>query len=146
MDKAYNLTLKAFQKVYAVPPVNVLKIILVFLLFFSMAVLGLEIGAVTTNQTLPLSFSSVVFPAVPVGSMEMELGKLQTKLQNEKIRLTVDNVSFPSTRKECGMNVNLVSLKERALSLGRTGNPLKDFPAWYAAFSGTLSLPVPYTL
>ncbi len=146
MDKAYNLTLKAFQKAAAVPPVNVLKVFLVFLLFASMAVLGLEIGAVSTNQTLPLLLSTVSFPAVPAGSLEKELAKLQYKLQNEKIAFMVDDVTFPATRKECGMQVDLLSLKEKLVSLGRTGNPVKDFPAWYASASGTLTVPVPYTL
>lgn len=146
MDKAYNLTLKAFQRVAAVPPVNVLKIILIFLLFSSMAVLGLETGAVTTNQTLPLSFSSVVFPAVPASALEKELLKLQDRLENERITLQAGDVSFPSTRKECGMRLDLLSLKDRILSAGRTGNPLKDFPAWRAAFSGTLSMQVPFAI
>lgn len=149
MDKAYSLTQKAFKSVASIPPVDLLKVFFSLFLFSSMAVLGLEIGAVTLDKTLPLSISSIPFSGIAPSALEKELSALQDKIHNEKISLRVDGVqdaAFETTRKECGLTVDVVSLRAQILSLGKTGNPLKDFPVWVASFSGTLSLSAPYAL
>lgn len=77
-----------------------------------MAVLGLEIGAVTLDKTLPLSISTLPFQGIAPSEVEKELAALQDKIHNEKISLRVDGVqdaAFETARKECGLTVDVVS-------------------------------------